>query len=81
MPGEKRVGKFLCRPDVPPALRRKVCIIEDEEGIVWVAPVRLDRRGRVTAQTDRVLEIRVTPSTGVEPPRFSRQTLDKNGFL
>jgi len=73
MPGEKRVGKFLCRRDVPPALRREVCIIEDEEGIVWVAPVRLDRRCSVTNSITQVLELRLSRLTRQDPAVPSRQ--------
>ncbi|HER34084.1 MAG TPA: hypothetical protein ENO19_01265 [Halothiobacillaceae bacterium] len=73
MRGEKRVGKFLCRRDVPPALRRQVCIIEDEEGIVWVAPVRLDRRCSVTNSTTQVLELRLSRLTRQDPAVPSRQ--------
>jgi len=61
--GSKRVGKFLARPDVPAELRRRVCIVEDDAGIVWVAPVRLDRRCCVTALPCRVLELRLTAAT------------------
>ncbi len=72
MPGEKRVGKFLCRRDVPPALRREVCIIEDEEGIIWVAPVRLDRRCRVTKSTTHVVKLGLSRLTRQDPAALSR---------
>jgi len=55
--GRQKVGNFLTNLKLPTMERKKVLCIRDGEGIVYVCPLRIDRRVRVTAGTRRVLMI------------------------
>ncbi|MBN1457613.1 MAG: tRNA lysidine(34) synthetase TilS [Sedimentisphaerales bacterium] len=55
--GEKKVGKFLTAAKVEGDLRDKVFVIEDDEKIIWLAPVRASELTKVDSKTKRILEI------------------------
>ena len=55
--GRQKVGNFLTNLKLPSVERKKILCIHDGEGIVYVCPLRLDRRVRITAETRRVLRI------------------------
>jgi len=57
-PGRQSVGDFLTNLHLPRRRREHVRCISDELGIVYVAPLRIDDRVRVTPRTQRVLQIR-----------------------
>lgn len=56
----KRVSRFLTHSQTDTALRRLVFVIADQRGILWVAPVRRSGQCAVTAETRRVIAIRVS---------------------
>jgi len=56
----KRVSRFLTHSQTDAALRRQAFIIADQRGILWVAPVRRAGDCAVTAETRRVIAIRVS---------------------
>jgi tRNA(Ile)-lysidine synthase len=57
--GEKKVGKFLTTAKISSSLRRKLFVIADSEKIIWLCPVRLSERVKVTEQTKRILQLKV----------------------
>ena len=59
-PGRQTVGDFLTNLRMPPALRREVLCIRDARGLVYVAPLRIDDRVKITPDTRRVLRISVS---------------------
>jgi len=59
-PGRQKVGRFLTNLKLPPQRRDEVRCICDELGIVYVAPLRIDERVKVTDQTRRALRIEIT---------------------
>jgi len=56
-PGRQKVGVFLTNLGLPRRRRDAVRCICDEMGIVFLAPLRIDDRVKVTAETRRVLQI------------------------
>ena len=60
-PGTQRVGDFLSNLKLPAAARRAACCITDEAGVVYLAPLRIADRVKVTAATKNVLCIDVQP--------------------
>lgn len=56
-PGRQSVSNFLTNCKLPIALRERVICICDGSGIVYLAPLRIDDRLRVTDATRRVLRI------------------------
>ncbi len=58
MPAQKKVAEFLLDDKVPQAQRGRTAVLCDQKGIVWVVPLRIDQRVRVTGQTRRVLRLR-----------------------
>ena len=58
--GRQTVGDFLTNLKIPPPQRRRAVCVRDETGIVYLAPLRLADRVKVTRATRRILEIRIT---------------------
>jgi tRNA(Ile)-lysidine synthetase-like protein len=63
-PGRQSVSDFLTNLKVPPDRREAVRCICDELGIVYVAPIRIDDRVKVTERSKQCLHIRFAG----EPP-------------
>jgi len=61
MADEKKVGKFLTTAKVPRAVRKDVLVLDDGVQIIWVCPVRIGERVKVTKDTRRVLQLKVIP--------------------
>jgi len=59
MADEKKVGKFLTTAKVPRDVRERILILADRERILWVYPVRLSERVRITGTTNRVLQLTI----------------------
>ncbi len=59
MADEKKVGKFLTTAKVPRDLRERIRILADCEGIIWVYPVRISERVKITERTCRVLQLTI----------------------
>ncbi|HPC94137.1 MAG TPA: tRNA lysidine(34) synthetase TilS [Sedimentisphaerales bacterium] len=57
---EKKVGKFLTAARVPDSLRLRTFVIEDGETILWVCPLRISDRAKVTERTSVILDLRIT---------------------
>ena len=60
-PGTQTVSDFLTNARLPQRQRDEVLCLCDEEGIVYLAPLRLAERVRVTDQTRSVLRIEIGP--------------------
>jgi tRNA(Ile)-lysidine synthase len=56
-PGRQSVSDFLTNLKLPRTEREKVLCVRDDLGIVYLAPLRIDDRVRVTASTRRVLRV------------------------
>lgn len=56
---EKKVGKFLTDEKVTQKTRQKSLVISDKEKIIWLCPLRLSERAKVTGQTKRILQLKV----------------------
>jgi len=66
--GRQTVSDFLTNRKAPMPLRDQVVCVADEEGIVYVAPLRIAERVKVGVSTRNVLRIEVCPA-GAEPCR------------
>ena len=62
--GEKRVGKFLTAAKVSQSLRRRLLVIADAEKIIWLCPVRISEQAKVTNDTRKVIQIKISDSVG-----------------
>jgi len=56
---EKKVGKFLTTAKTSSSLRRKILVIADIKKIIWLCPVRISERVKVTSGTKRILQLKV----------------------
>jgi len=65
--GEKKLGKFLTTAKVPHATRGDLLVFDDGEKIIWACPVRISERVKVTNNTRRVLQLKVTGLRQTEP--------------
>ncbi len=72
MPDEKKVGKFLTTAKLPRDERFGVLVLADREKIIWLCPVRISERAKVTAETKRILSL---TATGPELPKRSKEVL------
>ncbi len=59
MDAEKKIGKFLTSAKVPHHVRRKLLVIEDSEKIIWLWPVRIGERAKITDETRKVLRLEI----------------------
>ncbi len=56
---EKKVGKFLTAQRVPRRIRNQVLVVAGAERIIWVWPVRMSEQAKVTADTGKILQLRI----------------------
>jgi tRNA(Ile)-lysidine synthase len=61
---KKKIGKFLTGEKIPQKNRRKLLVIEDAEKIIWLCPVRLSEQTKITANTGKVLQLKVSSQAG-----------------
>ena len=61
-PGTQTVSDFLTNARLPQRHRDQVLCLCDEEGLVYLAPLRIAERVRVTDQTRRVLRVEISPA-------------------
>ena len=60
-PGSKKLSDFLTDAKVDSAARKRIAIVCDQLGPVWVIGHRIDDRVKMTALTRRVLHLRAKP--------------------
>ena len=60
---KKKIGKFLTAQHVPHEIRKKVVLITDREKIIWVWPIRISERTKVTPGTRQILQLQITHSS------------------
>jgi tRNA(Ile)-lysidine synthase len=58
---EKKVARFLIDERTDRQSRSHILVVEDQDRIVWVCPVRISDRVKVTAATRRIVRISVKP--------------------
>jgi tRNA(Ile)-lysidine synthase len=56
-PGTKSVSDFLTDSKTDAQLRARVALLCDQAGVVWVIPLRIDDRAKLTAHTRRALHL------------------------
>ncbi len=59
MAEEKKLGKFLTAVKTPRQVRQRLLVIEDGEKIVWLWPVRISERAKITGQTKKILQLKI----------------------
>jgi tRNA(Ile)-lysidine synthase len=61
---EKRAGKFLTTAKVSQSLRRRLLVVADSDKIIWLCPVRISEQAKVTNDTRKVMQIKISDSVG-----------------
>lgn len=56
----KKIGKFLTDAHIDSEMRKSVCVVEDGEKIIWLAPLRASEETKVTPATKKILQITCT---------------------
>jgi tRNA(Ile)-lysidine synthase len=56
----KKVGRFLIDAGLDAKTKRQAFIVCDTEKILWVAPVRMSDRAKITPETQHILEMRLS---------------------
>ena len=59
LPDEKKVGKFLTDAKIGRRIRDKLLIVEDSEKIIWLWPVRISEKVKITPNTKKVLKMNI----------------------
>jgi tRNA(Ile)-lysidine synthase len=54
---QKKVGKFLTDAHIDSALKKSVCVVADDEKILWLMPLRASEETKITLATKRILQI------------------------
>ena len=60
-PGSKSVGEFFTELKIDPALRARVGIVCDQQGPVWIMPLRIDERVKLRPTTRQALHLVLRP--------------------
>lgn len=60
LPAEKKIGKFLTTAKVSQGIRNKILVVSDSKKIIWVWPIRISERAKVTHQTQKTLQLQIT---------------------
>lgn len=60
-PGSKSLGEFFTEQKIDPALRARVGIVCDQQGPVWVMPLRIDERVKLRPTTREALHLVLEP--------------------
>ena len=60
-PGSKRLSEFFIDEKVEPSLRARTGILCDQEGPVWVMPLRINERVKLRSTSRRALHLVLTP--------------------
>lgn len=63
-PGSKSVSEFLSDEKVDPAQRVRIGMLCDQEGPVWIIPLRIDERVKLRPTSTRALRLTVRPLAG-----------------
>lgn len=58
--GSKKLKEFFIDRKVPEALRNHIPIVADQREILWVAGYRQSEYGRITASTQKILQLTIT---------------------
>jgi tRNA(Ile)-lysidine synthase len=61
MDNEKKVGQLLTDAQVPQEIRSNVLIISDTQKIIWVWPIRISEKVKVTDETKELLQLNIRP--------------------
>jgi tRNA(Ile)-lysidine synthase len=56
---EKKVGKFLTAAKTPLEIRKKAFIVADAERIIWIWPIRIGERAKITSETKKIIQLQV----------------------
>jgi len=62
MSESKKVGKFLSACRVNAQRRQEVVVIEDRDGIIWLAPIRIAHHVRISNDSTEILEMTIRKS-------------------
>lgn len=57
---ETKLGKFLTAQRIPRRARDELLVIADSEKIIWVCPVRMSERAKVTTDSRTILQLQVS---------------------
>jgi tRNA(Ile)-lysidine synthase len=57
---EKKIGKFLTDSKLPQRRRGETLIVADAEKIIWLWPVRISERAKITSQTHKIVQVQIT---------------------
>jgi tRNA(Ile)-lysidine synthase len=57
---EKKVGKFITAARIPKQVRQNLLIVADSEKIIWLWPIRTSEQAKVTGETRKILQLRIT---------------------
>ncbi len=60
MKAEKKLSKFLTDQRIPYNTRRNMLVVTDSEKIIWLWPVRISERVKLTDKIHKVLQIQIT---------------------
>lgn len=64
MTGQKKVGDFLTDHKVSKYIRDEILVVEDKQGIIWLAPYRIADRVKIDNKTKKVLRIDLLKNAG-----------------
>ncbi len=63
-PGAKSLSDFLIDEKIEPAERARIGVLCDQDGPLWIMPLRIDERAKLTGQTRQAVRFVLRPPVG-----------------
>jgi tRNA(Ile)-lysidine synthase len=57
---DKKISRFLIDEKLPFSQRQKTLVVTDSEKIIWLWPIRISDKVKITAKTKKILQLKLT---------------------
>ena len=57
---DKKIARFLIDEKIPPSKRQNTLVVADREKIIWLWPIRISEKVKITDKTRKVLLLKIT---------------------
>ena len=67
MTGLKKLSDFFIDEKIDPRTRDRTVVLCDQLGPIWIVPIRIDQRVRLTRATQHILRLEAEPIGQMRP--------------
>ena len=63
MKNDKKVSKYLTDAKVGPEKQKKLFVVANEHGVIWLSPLRISETAKIGPKTSKILQLYVIRQT------------------